>query len=256
MNPTVEIFSQGEEVVTGQVADTNAAWLSQQLIEIGFNVSRHTAVGDRLGDLVSVLNEIANRSDCCICSGGLGPTSDDLTAEAVSQAFNLPLQFDEVAFSQIKAYFLRKNRTMPDLNRKQAMLPLGSRRIDNTVGSAPGFCLQYQKCWFVFLPGVPTEMQHLFAETVVADLKTRFALAPLQRITIKTSGIGESELQERINQLILPENVQIGFRACITEVHTKLVFPNAYPAVDVSALVTQVLEKLGEAVFAVEGFDT
>lgn len=255
MNPSAEIFSQGEEVVIGQVADTNAAWLSQQLISLGFTLTRHTVVGDNLPDLIAVLTEIAARADCCICTGGLGPTSDDLTAVAVSQAFNLPLLFDELAFTQIQAYFRRKNRIMPELNRKQALLPQASTRIDNTVGTAPGFCLQHQNCWFVFLPGVPFEMQHLFTETVAADLKKRFTLAPLQRITIKTSGIGESELQEKINQLTLPEAVQLGFRACVTEVHTKLVFPADYPMTDIAALVAKIVEKFADKVFAVEGLE-
>ena len=91
MNPTLEIFSQGEEIVTGQTVDTNAAWLSQEAIHCGFTVTRHTAVGDKLQDLINLLLDISERADCCICTGGLGPTSDDLTTEAVAQAFNLSL---------------------------------------------------------------------------------------------------------------------------------------------------------------------
>jgi competence/damage-inducible protein CinA-like protein len=253
MNPKVEIFSQGEEIVTGQVADTNAAWLSQKLVAMGFHISRHTAVGDKMDDLVSLLNEIASRADCCLCTGGLGPTSDDLTAEAVAKAFDLPLQFDEVAFAQIQARFQAKNTIMSEVNRKQAMLPQNAIRIDNTVGTAPGFCLQYQQCWFVFLPGVPSEMQHLFSETVTADLKSRFSPIPSQLITIKTRGLGESQLQETLNQFTLPENVQLGFRAAMGEVHTKLLFPPHYSILNATALVTQVVEKIGDAVFAVEG---
>jgi molybdenum cofactor synthesis domain-containing protein len=92
MNPTLEIFSQGEEIVTGQTVDTNAAWLAQQGVICGFTVTRHTAVGDKINDLVELLQNISQRADCCICTGGLGPTSDDLTAEAVAIAFNLLLE--------------------------------------------------------------------------------------------------------------------------------------------------------------------
>ena len=155
MNPTLEIFSQGEEIVTGQTVDTNAAWLSQKAVACGFTVTRHTAVGDKLGDLIVLLQDIAQRADCCICTGGLGPTSDDLTAEAVASAFNLPLEFDEFAFEQINRFFAHRNRTMPESNRKQAMLPQGAVRIDNEWGTAPGFSLDFGRCWFVFLPGVP-----------------------------------------------------------------------------------------------------
>jgi Predicted nucleotide-utilizing enzyme related to molybdopterin-biosynthesis enzyme MoeA len=109
MNPTLEIFSQGEEVVTGQIVDTNAAWLSEQVVAMGFTVTRHTAVGDKLDDLIALLREISVRADCCICTGGLGPTSDDLTAEAVAKAFGLPLEFDAVAFEQIKRFYAQKS---------------------------------------------------------------------------------------------------------------------------------------------------
>jgi molybdenum cofactor synthesis domain-containing protein len=253
-NPTVEIFSQGEEIVTGQVADTNAAWLSQQLVKIGFTLTRHSAVGDKLTDLIDLLAEIVHRRpDCCICTGGLGATCDDLTAEAVAKAFDLPLQFDAIAFAQISDFYYRRNTIMPDINRKQAMLPYSALRIDNPVGTAPGFCLSYQNCWFVFLPGVPSEMQHLFTETVVTDLKNRFSPHPSQLVTIKTRDIGESQLQEKMNQLSLPKQVQLGFRASLDEVHTKLLFPPAYAVTDVAMLVAQVVEKIGETVFAVEG---
>ncbi|NOQ35163.1 MAG: competence/damage-inducible protein A, partial [Methylococcaceae bacterium] len=135
MNPKVEIFSQGEEVVTGQVADTNAAWLSTQLVEMGFKVSRHTAVGDKLEDLISLLQEIASRADCCICTGGLGPTTDDLTREAVATAFDAPLEFDEIALKNISEYFTQRDRAMPEVNRKQAYFPKNAKRIDNDWGT-------------------------------------------------------------------------------------------------------------------------
>ena len=162
MKPLLEIFSQGEELVTGQIVDTNAAWLSQQAVTCGFTVTRHTAVGDNLSELVSLLVDIAQRADCCICTGGLGPTSDDLTAMAVAEAFDRPLTFDAEAYEQIARFFANRQRTMPDSNRKQAMLPQGAKRIDNHWGTAPGFSIKYERCWFVFLPGVPMEMKQLF----------------------------------------------------------------------------------------------
>ena len=105
MNPTLEIFSQGEEIVTGQTVDTNAAWLSQQAVVCGFTVTRHTAVGDKLDDLIVLLQDISQRADCCICTGGLGPTSDDLTAEAVACAFKLPLEFDDYCLCTNQSFF-------------------------------------------------------------------------------------------------------------------------------------------------------
>jgi nicotinamide-nucleotide amidase len=253
MNPTLEIFSQGEEVVTGQIVDTNAAWLSEQAVAMGFSVTRHTAVGDRLDDLVALLREISVRADCCICTGGLGPTSDDLTAEAVAEAFDLPLEFDEVAFEQIKRFFTLRNRDMPESNRKQAMLPKGSERIDNTWGTAPGFSLQAGRCWFAFLPGVPMEMHHLFAESVQPALASRFLLRPGKLITLKTLGMGESAIQHRISAIEVPAQVQLGFRASPDDVQTKLLFPHDYPETAMAALVEKFAAELGDHVFAIDG---
>lgn len=253
MNPTLEIFSQGEEIVTGQTVDTNAAWLSQKAVACGFTVTRHTAVGDKLNDLIVLLQDISQRADCCICTGGLGPTSDDLTAEAVAYAFNIPLEFDDIAFAQISRFFANRNRTMPESNRKQAMLPQGAERIDNEWGTAPGFSLQYGRCWFVFLPGVPLEMKHLFQECILPKLSTRFLLQPCQLITIKTLGLGESAIQERLNSIEIPAQVQLGFRAGADEVQTKLLFPFNYPETAMSTLAARFAEQLGDHVFAIDG---
>jgi nicotinamide-nucleotide amidase len=255
MNPSFETFSQGEEIVTGQVVDTNAAWLSQQAVALGFTVTRHTAVGDKLEDLIQLLLDISNRADCCICTGGLGPTSDDLTAEAVAKAFNLPLVFDAVAFSQIEQFFGNRNRQMPDCNRKQAMLPQGSIRLDNRIGTAPGFALQQGRCWFAFIPGVPSEMRNLFLDHIQPMLADRFTLQPSQLITIKTIGIGESDLQERISKIKIPLQVQLGFRAELGEVQTKLLFPSEYPQRQLESLTHLIADTIGDAVYAIDGLE-
>ncbi|MEQ1620399.1 MAG: molybdopterin-binding protein [Methylococcales bacterium] len=253
MNPTLEIFSQGEEVVTGQVVDSNAAWLAQEAVQLGFTVTRHTSVGDKLDDLVALLREISSRADCCLCTGGLGPTTDDLTAEAVAQAFGLSLEFDETAFARIKQFFDRRNRAMPDSNRKQAMLPHGALRLDNEWGTAPGFALQAGRCWFVFMPGVPSEMRNMYLEKVQATLQQRFVLQPQTLITIKTIGIGESDLQQRIKSVVIPDNVQLGFRASLAEVQTKLLFSHDYPSTAIDDLVKSIAGQIGDAVFAIDG---
>jgi len=253
MKPLLEIFSQGEELVTGQIVDTNAAWLSQQAVACGFTVTRHTAVGDNLSELVSLLVDIAQRADCCICTGGLGPTSDDLTAMAVAEAFDRPLIFDAEAFEQIARFFANRQRTMPDSNRKQAMLPQGAERIDNHWGTAPGFSIKHQRCWFVFLPGVPMEMKHLFQEQVLPLLPLRYSLQADVLITFKTFGAGESALQELINAIEIPASVQLGFRAGTDDVHIKLLFPAAYPQQAIAALIKAFSAQLGDVVFAIDG---
>lgn len=253
MNPRLEIFSQGEEIISGQITDTNAAWLSQQAIALGFEVTRHTAVGDRLAALVVLLREIADRAECCLCTGGLGPTSDDLTAEAVAAAFGLPLVLDEMAYHQIQQYFTRRNRAMPASNIKQAMLPTGAVRLDNDCGTAPGFALKYRRCWFAFMPGVPSEMQQMYLQKVLPHLQSQFVLQPSYLVTLKTIGLGESAIQDVLQTVTLPDNVQLGFRAA-QDVQVKLLFPFAYPEPLAKQCIANIAEKLGDYVYAIDGF--
>ncbi len=252
MNPILEIFSQGEEIISGHTVDTNAAWLSQQAVKQGFSVTRHTAVGDNMDDLVSLLREIAGRADCCLCTGGLGPTSDDLTAEAVSLAFDLPLVFDAEALATIQQYFSYRNKAMPEANRKQAMLPEGCQRLDNEWGTAPGFALHSGRCWFVFLPGVPSEMKPMFLEKILPTLTSGFDLKPSNLVTIKTVGLGESDIQQRINAITMPDGVKLGFRASLNEVQTKLLFPHNYAELSIDLLVERITRLLGNSVYAID----
>ncbi|WP_428356472.1 competence/damage-inducible protein A [Methyloprofundus sp.] len=255
MQAIAEIFSQGEEIVSGQTVDSNAAWLSQQLVQMGFVVKRHTAVGDNLADLKSLMHDISTRADVCICTGGLGPTIDDLTAQAVAEAFSRPLQLDTVALEQITQYFSGRKREMADSNRKQAFFPQGSQRIDNEWGTAPGFAVQQNQCWFVFMPGVPYEMKHMFSASIVSQLSQRYSLQPEQLISLRSVGIGESDLQEILNTVALPESAQLSFRAGVDEVQTKLIFPSHTEQSIVTTTVKQVAESIGDYIFAIDGLD-
>ncbi|AEF99262.1 competence/damage-inducible protein A [Methylomonas methanica] len=254
MKVLAEIFSQGEEVVCGQILDSNAAWLAQHLNELGFTVRRHTAVGDRLDDLVGLIKEIAGRADCCICTGGLGPTCDDLTAEAVSIAAGQALQLDEVALRQIEAYFSQRQRPMPDINRKQAYFPQQATRIDNPTGTAPGFAMRIQRCWFVFLPGVPSEMKVMFSD-VREQLLSRFSLQPDRLMILRSIGIGESAIQQCLAKMMLPDDVQLGFRAARDEVQTKLLFPGGFSQSELERCVQQAAGLIGDYVFAIDGLE-
>lgn len=255
MKQIAEIFSQGEEIVCGQTVDSNAAWLSQQLVELGFTLKRHTAVGDDVDDLVALFTEIAERADCCICTGGLGPTIDDLTAEAVSIASGQPLRFDDQAFADIQQYYARRNRVMPAANRKQAMLPQSAIRIDNAYGTAPGFALQFKRCWFVCLPGVPSEMKNMFTSLVRPQLLQGFELQPACLVSLRSLGIGESAIQQCLVDIDLPAGVQLGFRAAPDEVQTKLLFPSNFPEHEKRDCVATVADRIGDYVFAIDGLD-
>ncbi len=251
--PTAHILSQGDEVVTGQVVDTNAAWLATRLIDLGFDVVGHAAVPDRLPDLVAALRRVAGEADLVVCTGGLGPTADDLTAEAVAGAFGRPLIFDVVAMAAIEARYAAVGRPMPEANRKQAWLPEGCVRIDNAWGTAPGFGLAAGVAWLAFLPGVPREMRPMFDERVVPGLHERFSLRPGRLVTVRTIGIAEAEIQERLRDLPMPEGVALGFRTTLPENHVKLRTHSDISDEVLRDLARQVVQRLGSSVFTVEG---
>ncbi len=252
MSAVAEIFSQGEELIAGHIADTNAAWLSQQLLQLGLKVSRHTAVGDDLDALAALFTEISGRADCCICTGGLGPTRDDLTSEALSRASGRELLFDPEAYRNIEDYFQSRGRAMPEINRKQALLPQGAERIDNPTGTAPGYSLRLGRCLFICLPGVPAEMQAMFQTQAQARLQREFNLSPDRFITLRCVGLGESAMEQRLQTLHLPPRVQLGFRAAPDEVQAKLRLPRDFPEAGKTELVAQIAALLGDAVYAVD----
>lgn len=255
LRPRVILFSQGDEVLTGQTVDTNAAWMAARLDTLGLDVVRHVTVGDCLPDLISVLIDISQQADVCICSGGLGPTQDDLTAEAVSQAFELPLLEDSVALKSMEAFFAKRGVAMPDVNRKQALLPQGAIRLDNAWGTAPGFSVSVEGCQFFFVPGVPFEMKQLYAHAIEPTLRAQLELTPPRRIILRILGMGESRIQELLNTVELLPNVDVSFRAGLPENELKLRFPPDCPNADLRDCVQRVKDALGDVVYAVDGLD-
>ena len=249
---TAEILSQGDEVVNGQIADTNAAWLSDELVQLGFQVTRHTAVGDSLEDIRLLVQQASQRCDVAISTGGLGPTDDDLTARAVAQAFERPLELDTEALEQIKGYYGRANRVMPKVNEKQAYLPKGSLRLDNHWGTAPAFAVEENDTWMAFLPGVPREMKQIFGAYIPELLSRKYSLQPGRLVTIRTTGIGESAIQERLGSPTL-EHAVISYRTKLPENHVKLRFTPAASDSYIEQTTNELATKIGSSVFAIDG---
>jgi nicotinamide-nucleotide amidase len=221
----IEILTTGNEIMSGTVIDRNSAHIAAKLEEAGFSVMRHTCVGDNIEDLVLVLHEIGSRSDAALVTGGLGPTPDDLTARAAATSLGVDLVLDLTSLRGVENYFKTRNRTMPDSNKKQAMLPRGAKIILNPVGTAPGFMLKIDRCLFFFLPGVPFEMQKMLSDTVLAQLeKLRGDVFEYNMTrTISTFGLAESATAERLTGIsgMFPE-INFGFRAKFPEIQIKL----------------------------------
>jgi nicotinamide-nucleotide amidase len=209
-----EIIAFGDELTHGQRLDTNSQWLAEQLSRLGLDVGFHTCVGDNLDDSVAMLRLAATRSRVVVCTGGLGPTADDLTRQALADAFERPLSLDSEALERIRTMFARRQRPMPPQNEVQAYFPSGSRLIPNPHGSAPGIDLTLGEepstgpsCRFFALPGVPSEMRQMWEETVVVRLREELGVgrAAWWYRTFKCFGIGESDVE-----VLLPELIRRG----------------------------------------------
>ena len=173
-----EVISIGDELTSGQRLDTNSQWLSQRLGDLGVRVLYHTTVADDLAANVAVFRQAIARADFVVATGGLGPTADDLTRDAVAAALGVELVLDTSSLEHIRGLFARHKREMPERNRLQAMFPAGSRAIFNPRGTAPGIWVEAPRpaggvCRLFALPGVPAEMFEMFRETVAP------AIAPL-----------------------------------------------------------------------------
>jgi nicotinamide-nucleotide amidase len=253
-----EILSTGDEIRTGAVADTNAAYIAAKLEIEGFFVARHTCVGDDKKTITAALKEISDRCDFAVVTGGLGPTVDDLTAEAAACAVNTKLIFDKDALENIKKILKSINRDLNPSNKKQAMLPETAKQIYNHFGTAPGFIMKIGKATFFFLPGVPFEMKKML-ETAVEHIKniTNSKCYHSKIITIKTFGKPESE----VNELLLNfskhfNSIKLGLRAIFPEIHIKLYAKNEnleQLEYELKRAEKWIMEKIGKYVFSKDG---
>jgi nicotinamide-nucleotide amidase len=203
-----EVISIGDELTSGQRLDTNSQWLSLALGELGIAVVCHATVADDLAANVEVFRQAVERADVVIATGGLGPTADDLTREALAQASHTELVLDEQALAHIRSLFARRKREMPERNVAQAMFPAGSRVIHNPEGTAPGIWIEIAKshggtCHVFALPGVPAEMRQMWQGSVVAALVSLGAgQQVIRHRRIKCFGVGESDLEQMLPDLI------------------------------------------------------
>jgi len=219
-----EIIATGDEIRSGALVDSNSAYIAERLEQIGVAVTRHHSVGDDMAMLVELFHEVGARADIAVLTGGLGPTTDDLTSEAAAQAAGSRRVLDPRALEAIEAFFKKRNRPMIPSNKKQAMFPEGARRLDNPIGTAPGFMMTLGRCTFFCLPGVPPEMHLMVKEQVLPRIKT--LMGEERRIylvkTLSTFGMTESMTGEKVSGFTdaFPD-IKIGFRARFPEIHVK-----------------------------------
>nr|WP_068672678.1 competence/damage-inducible protein A [Oceanobacillus sp. Castelsardo] len=202
-NFKAEIIAVGTELLLGQIANTNAQWLSEQLASLGINVYQHGVVGDNLNRVHESFEQAQKRSDIIIVTGGLGPTEDDLTREAFQLMTKLELVEHKPSMDKIESFFEKNNKPMTPNNRRQARVFKGSQVLFNRKGMAPGMIINHDSTTWVFLPGVPREMKGLYTDEVFPYLqKLTGNNEVIKSLVLKFLGIGESELEHRLSRLI------------------------------------------------------
>jgi len=224
----VEMLSTGDEVLHGQIVDTNAAWLADFLFTQGFPLSRRNTVGDNLHDLVAILRERSEHADVLIVNGGLGPTSDDLSALAAATAKGEALVLHEAWLAQMERFFSERGRVMAPSNRKQAEIPASAELVDNPVGTACGFALELNRCLIFFTPGVPSEFKVMVEQQILPRLQKRYThVEPPLCLRLTTFGRSESDLAQSLDPLVLPPGVTMGYRSSMPIIELKLTGPAA-----------------------------
>lgn len=209
-----EVISIGTEILLGELTDTNSVYIARALRDLGINLFYMTSVGDNEQRIASSITRAFTRADVVITCGGLGPTVDDMTRSAVAKATDRKLVFHQTLLDKITERFARFRVNMTENNRRQAYLPEGAIAIENPVGTAPAFIVEYDGKAVISLPGVPREMKYLMVERIIPYLKSRYQLGIIKARILKTAGVGESALDELIgNELLGQANPSIGLAA-------------------------------------------
>ncbi|NPV76878.1 MAG: CinA family nicotinamide mononucleotide deamidase-related protein [Anaerolineae bacterium] len=254
--PVAEIIAIGTELLLGEIQDTNTSYLARQLRQIGVDIYRATLVGDNEYRISELIKEAGQRADIILTTGGLGPTVDDPTRQAVALAVGSPLEFRPELWEQIVDRFTRFNRQPTENNRKQAFIPAGALAIENPVGTAPAFLVDVGQYVVISLPGVPREMEAIFEVSILPYLKKRFELKGLIKIRVlHLAGVGESIVDELIGDTERYTNPTVGLLAKSGQIDVRIAAKaDSLDEADRRILEVETLlrERLGDHIFGAD----
>lgn len=255
-----EIITIGDELLIGQVIDTNSAWLGIKLSELGIQLYQRTACGDNREHILQALAEAESRSQLILMTGGLGPTKDDITKKTVCEYFETDMVLDKNVLEWVSRIFRMRKMELLESNRQQAMLPANATVLWNKSGTAPGMWFERNGKIIISLPGVPYEMKTIFEEEIVPKLKATFRLPAIYHRTLQTAAIGESYLAEKIKDIEerLPAHIRLAYLPSVGMVRLRL---SAYGSdlstleKDVNRIAEDFYDRIGEHIFG-EAEDT
>lgn len=254
--PSAEIITIGTEILLGEIVDTNSAYLARCLRDLNVDVFRTSTVGDNTQRIAEVIRETMPRAQIIITTGGLGPTVDDPTREAIALALGVGTEFRPELWQQIVERMQRFGRTPTENQKRQAYIPSGATPISNPVGTAPAFMVEKDGCLIISLPGVPREMEYLYENAVVPALRARFNLTGIIKARVlHTAGMGESVIDEKIGDLETLSNPTVGLAAHYGQVDIRIT-AKAQSVDDADRLIANVeqrlRERLGAAIFGAD----
>ncbi|HSZ24755.1 MAG TPA: competence/damage-inducible protein A [Cytophagaceae bacterium] len=223
-NIYADIITIGDEILYGQITDTNSQWISAELDKIGILTKRKSSVGDQQSEILEILQESEHRSDIILITGGLGPTNDDITKKTLATYFDCDLVLNADALKDVTDFFERRERLLTETNRSQAFLPSVCTYLPNRSGTAPGMWFEKKDKVFISMPGVPFEMKELMTLQVIPKLKEHFQTPVILHQIVKTIGIGESNLADLLKdwEAQLPQSIKLAYLPSIGEVKLRL----------------------------------
>jgi len=252
-----EILTIGDEILYGQITDTNSQWISSQLSDIGIKTRWKSTVGDDEQDILEALARAESRANIILITGGLGPTKDDLTKVCLAKYFKTEIKVNKKALADVKEFFKRFGRELTETNEKQAELPANSIHITNTRGTAPGMWFEEKNKIFVSMPGVPHEMKEMMAISILPRLQNHFETPIIIHKLIKTAGIGESYLSDLISDWEgnLPSSIKLAYLPGFGQVKLRLTCFGSDKS-EMEALINEQIEKLKPLAFKyIYGYD-
>jgi competence/damage-inducible protein CinA-like protein len=254
--PIAEILTIGTELLLGEIVDTNSQYLARQLRDAGIDLLWASTVGDNEARIAEAVQRGLSRSDIILCTGGLGPTIDDMTREAIASALGIELEYHEDLWKQIQERFARVKRTASENNKRQAYVPRGARVLENGVGSAPAFLIETNGKVIISMPGVPSEMQYIMEHGVLPYFKERFGNSGIIRARVlHVAGVPESQIDEKIADLEKLSNPTVGLAAHAGAVDVRLTAKaNDEKGIEVmlADLEREVRTRLGDWIYGVD----
>jgi len=252
-----EIITIGDEILYGQILDTNTQWISLELDKLGIKTIRKSSVGDQASEITQILKEAAERADLVFITGGLGPTKDDLTKKVLADYFDCGLAMHPEALQDVTDFFAKRGRELSDINRDQALLPTKAQFVPNKQGTAPCMWFEEKGVVWVSMPGVPFEMKAIMETEVLPRVTKHFKTPVIFHKVIKTVGIGESYLSDLIQdwELALPEHIKLAYLPSLGIVKLRL---TAFGedlhtlSADVETVLAQVMPLISSYVFGYE----